>query len=126
MKKLIYLTLTLALFVAANQNVSAWVNTDTDKVVVDEAQKGNYVFFRLDKFNKDVYLAFYGPAHKLGDNVDVTIYDGGTGALLLQDFFVAHGNSQVEKISIDDFEPGSYTITVSSEKYNLSQPFILD
>lgn len=126
MKKLIYITLTLAFFYGMNHEVSAWVGNDADKMVVDEAQKGNYAFFRLDKYNKEAYLVFYGPAHKMGDNVDVKIYHGGSGALVQQEFFVAHGNSQVENFSIGDLEPGPYSIVVTSERYNLSQPFILD
>lgn len=126
MKKLFYITLTLALFCAMNQNVSAWVNSDMDRSVVEEAQKGNYAFFRLDNFNKDVYLAFNGPAHKLGDNVDVKIYQGKSSILLHQENFMAHGNGQLERISIDEFQTGTYYIVVTSERYNLSQPFVLE
>lgn len=126
MKKLIYITLTLAFFYGMNPEVAAWVSIDANKTVVEEAQKGNYVFFRLDKSNMDAYLAFKGPAHKLGDNVDVKIYHGGTGALVQQEYFVAHGNSQREQFSINGLEPGPYSIVVTSDRYNLSQPFILD
>lgn len=126
MKKLIYITLTLVLFYGIHPEVSAWVNNDVDQTVVDKAQNGSYVGFRLDPFNKIAHVVFYGPAYKLGENVEVKIFHGGTGALLLQEFVVAHGGSERMDFSIDDLEAGPYAIVVTSERYNLSQPFILE
>ncbi len=126
MKKLIFLTL-IAAFVFGLQNQSvAWVTEKPVSEVSKAPNYNNYVWFRLDPTNQQAYLVFYGPAHKLGDDLEIKIHDAGSGAIVQQEFMTAHGGGTVQVIHFEGLEPGAYSVVVTGNVYNLSQPFILE
>ncbi len=126
MKKLIFLTL-IAAFVLGLQNQSAaWVTEKPVNEISESAANNNYAFFRLDQLGKLAYLVFYGPLHKLGDNVEVKIHDASSGAIVQQEFISAHGGGIKHILNFDGLEPGAYSVVVTGNIYNLSQPFILE
>lgn len=123
MKKIFYLT--LVLFIAGS------VQTPVNAIEMINASgpgssASNYAFFRLNKIDRLVYLAFYGGAHKLGDDLVVEITHVSSGALVHTEYLTAHGGGTVEYFSIDGLEPGQYQIEVTGNIYNLSQIFVLD
>lgn len=126
MKKLIFLTL-IAAFVLGLQNQSAaWVTEKPVNEISESAANSNYAYFRLDQLGKRAYLVFYGPLHKMGDNVDIKIHNASSGAIVQQEMTTAHGGSMKHIINFDGLEPGAYSVVVTGNIYNLNQPFILE
>ncbi len=132
MKKIFYLT--LALFVSFSINSVANTATPTDKVNAENADfisgpkktLSNYAFFRLDNFNKRVYLAFYGAAHKMGDQLQIEITDLSIEQVVQVEYMSAHGGGTAEHFSLEGLDPGHYKIEVKGNIYNLNQNFVLD
>lgn len=130
MKKLLYITLVFA-FIGGIQNQSqAWIGEGTTETWIEEGPQkdkngANYVFVRVDNYNSQLWVVFYGPAHKAGDNVDMKIFSS-NGELVQQDFLYGQGGSKKEAISVDGLEPGNYTVEITGDIYNLTQEFTLD
>lgn len=122
MKKLIYITLIAAV---ALVTTGAWANTILEDENTRSSNKNYDVLFRLDPLNEIAYVVFYGPATRVGDDVELRIVSTLNGATLQQEFFYAEGNGQVEQFSIEGLDAGVYLLEVVGEKYNKSQLFLI-
>lgn len=126
MKKLLFLTLIAAFVLGMQNQSSAGVNEQPVNEISEAAANNNYAFFRLDQLGKLAYLVFYGPLHKLGDNVNIKVHNASSGAIVQQEMITVHGGSMKHIIYLDGLEPGAYSVVVTGNIYNLNQPFILE
>lgn len=125
MKKLLYITLIFACIGGIQNQSQAWIGEGITDALVEDKQGPNYVTIRMDKMSMDLWVVFYGPQHKAGDQVDVKVFNS-NGELVQQDFLVGNGGNKAQILSMDGLEPGTYAVEITGNIYNLNDTFTLE